>query len=121
MTDEVYNLIRICVAGKKPVDPVFTWEEGTPVQDFRKTSRNLTKAAGVPKLPVHDFRRSSVRNMVRNGVPEPVAMAISGHRTRRVFNSYNIVPESDLIDAAAKRNKSREIGRRMDTEQNKTS
>jgi integrase len=114
MTDEVYRSLSECVKGKGPDDAVFTWANGSPVLDFKATWRKMCQSAGVTIL-LHDFRRTAVRNMVRAGVSENVSMKISGHRTRSVFDRYDISNETDLADAA-KKLESREIGRKLATE-----
>ena len=67
---------------------------------FNKQWRKARGAAGCPGRIPHDFRRTAVRNLVRAGVPERVAMTLTGHKTRSIFERYNITSPGDLRDAA---------------------
>jgi integrase len=99
--------------------------QGNQLLDFRKAWHTACRAAMLegltgealeqkkaemkvnPKLGLlgalrHDLRRTAVRNLVRAGVSEKVSMTLTGHKTRSVFDRYDIVSEGDMKEAARK-------------------
>jgi len=116
LTGELLAVIERAAARRR-LDCVYVFYiDGKPIGDFRKAWHTACVATGLGRweptgiltsdgrpevvhhgLILHDFRRTGARNLVRAGVPDAVAMRLTGHKTRSIFDRYNIVSESDLL------------------------
>jgi integrase len=77
---------------------VFHWR-GRPLQKLRRSWNSACRAAGRPGRYFHDFRRTAVRNLIRAGVQQAIAMKITGHKTDSIFRRHLIVDEELLAQA----------------------
>jgi integrase len=105
----IYGHMRQCLITQKavldakyPKCSLVFHHDGQPIVELRKAWASACKRAGCDGLLFHDLRRSAVRNMRLAGLAENVAMQISGHRTRAIFDRYDIVGIRELNEAAAK-------------------
>jgi integrase len=73
--------------------------DGVPVRTWRTALRDACRKTKVPPRLLHDCRRTAARNLIRAGVPGRIAMLLTGHKTRTVFDRSNIVNEQELLTA----------------------
>ncbi len=76
---------------------------GKQIKDFRDAWATACKNSGLVSgragVVPHDLRRCTARNLSRAGVPEQIAMRITGHKTASMYRRYRIVDERDLREA----------------------
>ena len=83
---------------------------------FYKAWQRAVQVAGVTRVP-HDFRRTAIRNLERDGVPRSVAMAMVGQKTEEVYRRYAIVDEAMIREAAIKMNRGAKVRRAVTAQQ----
>jgi integrase len=96
---ETSEIIGRAVRARRPSCP-FVFHRGD-LQIQKGTYRNAWTTACADaglgeRFLVHDLRRTAARNLVRAGVHETVAMKLTGHKTRSVFDRYNIASDADV-------------------------
>jgi integrase len=83
LTGRLLELIQAQAQRRRLDCPFVFHSDGRKIGDFRKAWKTACKQSGLEGVIVHDLTRCAARNLSRAGVPEAVAMEITGHKTRR--------------------------------------
>jgi integrase len=112
LTGKLWEIVQGRARERRLECPFVFHRKGRPVKDFREAWYKACVASGLGRVEKlsngkekytgtipHDLRRCTARNLSRAGVPESVAMEITGHKTRSMYRRYRIVDEKDLREA----------------------
>jgi integrase len=103
LTGSLFEIIQRRMKQRRLDCPYVFHRSGKPIKDFRAAWATACKSSGlVPGragVTPHDLRRCAARNLSRAGVPEQIAMRITGHKTASMYRRYRIVDERDLREA----------------------
>jgi len=86
-------------------DPASPWlfnYHGKRFEPSWRTWRDASRKAGLAGKTFHDTRRTAATDLIRAGVPEKVAMAVTGHKTASVFKRYHIVDDQAVAQGFEK-------------------
>lgn len=95
LVGDLKDIIERRLAKRLPDCPFVFHRNGKPVKSFRRAYKSACEKAGLTGSVPHDMRRSGIRNLRRAGNDEHDCMEISGHKTRAVFDRYDIIDEED--------------------------
>lgn len=93
---------------------IFTFR-GKRFLDFHHSWNKAKKHAGLPDKLFHDIRRTTSTDLIEAGVPEQVAMRITGHKTRATFDRYHIVKTTAAREAMERLDEYRKRGQSGDS------
>ena len=95
LVGDLKDIIMRRLAKRLPECPFVFHRDGNPIKSFRRAFKSACRNVGLDDTVPHDMRRSGVRNLRRAGNDEHDCMEISGHKTRAVFDRYDIIDEDD--------------------------
>ena len=99
LEDTLRDIIKRRIKARDIACPHVFHRRGKPIKSFRKAFQAAAKAAGLLGLVPHDMRRSAIRNFRKAGLSESDGMKLSGHKTRSVYDRYDIIDEEDSREA----------------------
>lgn len=99
---ELRGWLEMAFAQQSPDCPFLVSYRGHSISEVKSAWQTARQKANLPEVLIHDLRRTAVRNMIRAGISDKMAMLISGHKTRSMFDRYHIIDERDIVQAGYK-------------------